>query len=274
MINGLSTINVELTSRCQKKCHMCGRRAIEKEYPHLADWGDMDYELVESISKQVPDGIVVQFHDNGEPLLYPRLAEALSLFSGKIRCLDTNGKLLVDKAEEIIGNLETITLSVFQGDDEKEEQYDILKKFIEIKGNRKPWIVIRLLGDVDGDPYKELSANYNTAFPKFYTVARRILHSPKGSFKYERPPTVPEIGICLDLLHHLSIKRDGKVYPCVRFNYFKDRFDANLLGDLNNETLDEIWNGPSRKTLVDSHVKGFRNTIICEKCEYWGVPTS
>jgi hypothetical protein len=50
---------------------------------------------------------VVQFHNNGEPTLYPYLEGALSLFWHCIRQFNTNGKLLVEKAYEIIGNLQT-----------------------------------------------------------------------------------------------------------------------------------------------------------------------
>ena len=32
-----------------------------------------------------------------------------------------------------------------------------------------------------------------------------------GSFKYQKNPTIPEIGICLDLLNHMVIRKDGKV---------------------------------------------------------------
>lgn len=115
--NGLTTVNVELTSRCNKNCWMCGRRKIDREHPDIAlDYGDMDFELVKSIAKQLQPGIVVQFHNNGEPLLYPRLKEAIGLFAGQIKCMDTNGKLIVQRADDIIENLNTLTVSTFEND--------------------------------------------------------------------------------------------------------------------------------------------------------------
>jgi len=112
--NGLTTVNVELSSRCQKACWMCGRRKIDKKYPNIKmNYGDMDFQLVKAIAEQLPDGIVVQFHDNGEPLLYPRFGEAVRLFDCQIKCMDTNGKLIVEKANEIIDNLDTLTISTF-----------------------------------------------------------------------------------------------------------------------------------------------------------------
>ncbi len=133
-LNGISTINVELTSRCNKNCWMCGRRKVDREYPQLAlDYGDMKFELLEFIAKQIPENIVVQFHRDGDALLYPRLGDALRLFPNNIRNLVTNGKLLIEKADEIIENIETLSISIFENDDEAEEQLTIIERFLEIK---------------------------------------------------------------------------------------------------------------------------------------------
>ncbi len=261
MLDGLSTVSVELSSRCNKSCWMCGRRKIEREYPELVKWGDMDYELVKSIAKQLPEGIVVQFHDNGEPLLYPHLGKALALFENQIRCLDTNGKLLMEKADEIIGNLDTITTSVFEGDTESATQLDTLTKFIKYKGDRIPTVIVRILGEVNRFPYIAAGANI---------IATRILHKPEGSFGYTKQPTIPEIGICLDLLHHLVIKRDGKVSMCVRF----DPKGELVIGDVTRQPLIEIWHSEKRKRYIATHIAGKRDTLpLCDKCEYWGCPT-
>lgn len=259
--NGLSTVNVELTSRCNKNCWMCGRRKLDREYPELAaKYGDMEFSLVKSIARQLPEAIVVQFHNNGEPLLYPHLKEALQLFRGQIRCLDTNGKLLIARAKDIIGNLETLTISTFQKDEEADEQYKIIKKFLQIKGDKKPNVIIRCLGDVALARYKKLGG----------IIATRILHLPMGSFGYCKNPTVPEIGICLDLLNHLVIRQDGKVSICVRF----DPKGLGIIGDCTKTTLVDIWNSPQRKKWIQLHVEGKRNKIaLCSRCEFWGVPT-
>jgi MoaA/NifB/PqqE/SkfB family radical SAM enzyme len=259
--NGLTTVNIELTSRCNKNCWMCGRRKIDREYPDLAiDYGDMDYGLVESIARQLPEGIVVQLHDNGEPLLYPRFKEAINLFNRQIRCMDTNGKLLLEKADEIIGNMETLTISTFQDDEEWQEQYKVIGEFLRIKGDLKPSVIIRCLGEVDVERYKRFGC----------IIATRILHSPMGSFGYKKNPTVPEIGICLDLLGHMVISRSGKVSMCVRF----DPKGIGVIGDCVDTPLVDIWNGPKRCEWLRYHIDGKRKLVpLCSKCEFWGVPT-
>jgi radical SAM protein with 4Fe4S-binding SPASM domain len=250
-----------LTSRCNKDCWMCGRRKIDRDHPELAiDYGDMEFGLVRSIARQLPDNIVVQFHNNGEPLLYPRFKEAVRLFKRQICCMDTNGKLIVEKSDEIIGNLDTLTISTFENDKENDEQYKIIKKFLKIKGDRKPNVIIRCLGDMDLEKYKKLNC----------IIATRILHSPMGSFKYKKNPTIPEIGICLDLLNHMVIRRNGLVSSCVRF----DPRGLGIIGDSTKTSLIDIWNSAKRKKWIKYHVEGKRSEIqLCSYCEFWGVPT-
>lgn len=259
--SALNVVNIELTSRCNKDCWMCGRRKIDKEYPEIAlEYGDMEFELVKSIAGQLPKGIVVQFHDNGEPLLYPRFKETMGLFKDQIRCMDTNGKLLVGRLDEIIGNLDTLTISTFENDKEGEEQYRLIGEFLRIKKDRKPNVIIRCLGNVDLDKYKKLGC----------IIATRVLHSPMGSFKYKKNPTVPEIGICLDMLSHMVIKRDGKVSICVRF----DPHGKGIIGDCTTTQLIDIWNSPKRREWSNYHIEGKREKIpLCSYCEFWGVPT-
>ena len=260
IFNSLTTVNVELTSLCNKKCWMCGRRKIDEEYPEISlKYGHMDFNLIKKISSELPDDIVVQFHNNGEPLLYPRFGEAVSLFSRQIRCMNTNGKLLIEKADEIIGNLDTLTISTFENDEEADIQYTLIEQFLQKKGKNLPSIIIRCLGNVDIDRYKKLGC----------IIAKRILHSPLGSFKYKKETTVPEIGICLDLLNHMAIRHDGKVSICVRF----DPKEVGIIGDCQKESLVDIWNSIRRKEYITAHIQGNRKDMpLCNTCEFWGIP--
>ena len=252
---------MELTSRCNKNCWMCGRRKVGRDFPEIAmNYGDMDFELVKKIAKQLPDGIVVQFHNNGEPLLYPKFGEAVRLFEGQIKCVDTNAKLIAEKAEEIIDNLDTVTVSVIENDPDGNEQYALVRKFLKIKGKRKPRMIYRCLGDVDTQRWGELEG----------IVATRTLHNPLGSFKYKQSPTVPEIGICLEILNHMAINSFGKVSVCVRF----DPKGLGIIGDANSTPLADVWSSLRIKEWIKHHLEGDRSKIpLCSHCDYWGVPT-
>lgn len=262
-LNGLACVNIELTSRCNKECWMCGRRKVDRDYPELAiEYGDMDFALIEKIAGELPSNIVVQFHKDGEALLYPRFGDAIHLFPHQIKNIVTNGKLVVEKADEIIDNLDTMSISVFEGDKEARQQYDLIKKFLKIKGDRKPFTSLRLIGDVDDSLYKDLGC----------LIIRRVLHEKMGSFGYKKKdPTIPEIGICWDFLHHICIGRNGEVSICVRF----DPKRLGVIGDANSQSLDSIWNCKKRRDWMEHHKLGRRSQIpLCSFCEFWGVPTS
>jgi MoaA/NifB/PqqE/SkfB family radical SAM enzyme len=107
---------------------------MEMVHPEiLKTYGDMPLSMVAQIAKQLPPGIIVQLHNNGEPLLYPHFGDAARMFSAQITGIDTNGKLLLEKSSEIIANLDTITISIIQDDPEADEQREIIKRFLRIK---------------------------------------------------------------------------------------------------------------------------------------------
>jgi len=256
-------INIELSSLCNKNCWMCGRRKIDKDYPELKlEYGYMEFELLEKIAREIPKGVLIQFHNNGEPLMYPRFGDALDLFKNNIRCLDTNGKLLVEKSDVILDKLETITISTFENDPDAEEQYEIVKEFLAIKKkDEKPTVVIRCLGDTG-----EWKPKYEAL--GLLTVDR-VLHSPMGSFSYKKVPVIPETGICMEMLNHPAINIKGDLSICVRF----DPERKGVIGNLNDNTIEELWYGEKRQEWLHHHIRVNRSNVpLCAKCEFWGIP--
>lgn len=255
MLNGLSTINVELTSRCNKVCWHCPRP--QSNIPKA----DMDLDLAVRIANQLPDNIVVLFHLDGEPLLYPYLEQALDAFRGKIRCFDTNGKLLTHRADVTIDNLEVITVSVIENDDPEEKawQWYQLNQFLRMKGNRKPRIVIRAVGNFDSTTYYAFTSD----------IAKRLIHKPGTRCDYGQKTPMPEFAICQDFLSHPVIHFDGDVGICPKF----DPERKGVIGTIKERTLDEIWASEKRNEWLTYHIAGKRSEIeFCKDCEYWGLP--
>lgn len=257
---GLFVASIELSNICNKRCWMCQRHR-DGFFKKDENYGEMDLELVKKIANQLPSGIIVQFHNSGEPLLYSKFKEAIDLFDRQIKAVDTNGKLLVEKASLIIDTLDTITISTFQDDPEWEEQYEQIIEFLKIKGDRKPNVIIRVLGDI-GEHRKKLYQNTGCL------LVNRVLHSSAGSFEYKKTPCIPEWGFCQELISHLVIDVDGWVSLCIRYDK-----DGDLrIGNANTQSLIDIWNSDKRKYYIQEHIKGNRNLPICSKCEYYGIP--
>jgi radical SAM protein with 4Fe4S-binding SPASM domain len=229
-------------------------------------YGDMDYGLLEKIRVQVPTGIVISFHRDGEPTAYPRLQDALSLFDGFITSLVTHGLNLERVADAIIGRCTRLTVSVFRGDKDAEAQLKAIKGFLAAKGERLPVVQIKIVGDMLQDGIEEYEA-------LGVRVIRRLIHVPIDNSKYaHRAPVVPEVGICLDALHRPTIAQDGRMYLCNRL----DAKGHGYIGDANTETLEAIWNGPTRQRMIEAHKAGRRDLAnpLCATCKAWGVPSA
>lgn len=262
MKSNFNWINIELTSACNKNCACCGRRKIEREYPHLTKWGHMKLSTAKRIASQLPEGIVVSLHNNGEPLMHPEFGKIVKLFHKQIRVLNTNGKLLMEKAGEILGNLDTITVSMIPDDPEWMEQLRILEQFLEINTKKRPRVIIRCTGDIEEHRmrrYERLGC----------LLVDRILHSPMGSFQYAKTPVIPEHGICNEMLNHPAIDRFGNLSICVRF----DPLGQGRLGNVEKKSIQYLWNSKIRKDWLQHHIDGHRNQVpLCSSCEFWGIP--
>lgn len=83
-------VAVELTNRCNLRCGMCPMNKLGRPD------ADMPWWLVEKVAEEFRQlGIRVNWlHEMGEPLLYPRLPEAIDLFPG---CSVSTNAMLLDE---------------------------------------------------------------------------------------------------------------------------------------------------------------------------------
>lgn len=264
MLNGLSQINIELSSICDKNCGLCGRRKYDREHG-IQDYGYMPLDLVKIIAEQTPENITIATHWNGESLTHPQYGEAVSYLK-KRNCFVytvSNGKLLMKKKDELINNLDCISISIIQDDtkEEKQFQYEQIENFIKYKKDKMPIVILRFVGIIkDEEKYMKLGL----------PIVRRVLHIPDGSRQYTSDPTIPEHGVCQDLLNRIAIDRYGQVSLCVRL----DIEGQIRIGKMPENTLDELWNSERRLSIVNLHKKGQRSNVpYCgDKCTFYGVP--
>jgi radical SAM protein with 4Fe4S-binding SPASM domain len=229
-------------------------------------YGDMDYGLLEKIRAQVGPGITISFHRDGEPTAYRKLREALDLFQGFTTSIVTHGLNLGAKAQDIIGRCTTVTVSVFRGDADTAAQLRSIKEFLSIKGTQQPCLQIKIVGDMLQDGIEEYEA-------LGVRVIRRLIHVPIDNSKYaHRTPAVPECGVCLDALHRPTVDWRGRMYLCNRL----DPNESGLIGDLTTSSLDAIWNGETRRRMLDAHKAGRRDLAnpLCATCKHWGTPSA
>ena len=124
-------IAVELTSRCNLRCAMCPMASLQRPLQ------DMPWELVEKVAADFrTNGLTVSWlHEMGDPLLYPRLREAIDLFPG---CsLSTNAVALTPTvSQEILASsLRRIRLCVDTLKPELYQQIRIGARFNQTTAN-------------------------------------------------------------------------------------------------------------------------------------------
>ncbi len=256
---GLASLNVELTSRCHKRtrCTFCFHQAEP-----TAVRGDMPMALVTDIRAQIEPGVQVFFHRDGDPLAYPDLGAALTVFAGCVRTLVTHGETLAEQASELIGRCETITVSVFASDPDADEQYAAVRRFLEQKGTQLPRVLVKVVGVGEVARYEALGL----------PILRRRLHTEENDRYVRTVPMLPESGVCQEFLSKPAIAWNGKVYQCVRF----DATDAGYLGSLYEHTLEQLWHGETRQRWFAAHVRGRRDLASprCATCTYYGIPVA
>jgi hypothetical protein len=258
----IAQLNIELSSRCDRNtlCGFCGHQD-RKTNPNLK-LGDMDFAMLQSIAEQVPADTIISFHRDGDPLVYPRLREALQLFRHHPTSIVTHGEVLGRRAAEIIDNCTTVTVSVIPNDKDRTLQLESVRAFLAAKGDRPPQLQLKAVGNVD-----DISAYESLGVP----IIGRSLHNKRVNQNYQSAPSIPEIRVCLDFLSRPTVDWQGRMFCCNRL----DTSDAGLIGDLRQDTLRNVWNGPRRRAMLEAHLAGRRDlaNALCASCTFWGIPS-
>jgi len=248
-------INIELTNYCDKQCWICHKTKYGIKNAPM----NMNFKILQKLAEELYPGTIVYFHYYGEPLLYPRLKDAIELFENQITTIVTNGKLIIKKFDEIVPSLDSLCISVFEGDPEQEEQFRLIGEFLERKKRRKPNTIIKLIGDVDPGKYMK--------FSNFALLTRRTLFEKKFA-KKNALPLITDYGVCSDFLHKPLVNINGDVSICCVFDTQK----IGVIGNLNDRSLREIWNTEKRNKWLKYHMTGNREKVpLCENCNFWGI---
>jgi len=250
-------LNIELTNRCNKSCSFCGR--AKKRKAGVLDLGDMDFELYKDIIAQIEPETIIQFHKNGEPLLYEKIGDAINLAYSKNMIINivTNGILLMDRIKEL-KQATTICVSVIEDDI---KQFETIKEFI---AHTDVPVFIKFLGNYYNPEYEKLGLK----------CLRRKIHHPDHDYNYQdiycKPESyISEIGICLDFLNKPSVSWNGDFCICNRFDYD----GLGVLGNLNDFTIKELWTSNKRYLWLMCHKNNRRDLVpLCKTCQYWGNP--
>jgi radical SAM protein with 4Fe4S-binding SPASM domain len=198
-------------------------------------------------------GILVGLSTHGD--LFPELLEAcqdLDYITISVDSITRRNEIrkgsFYDSPEAYLSNLFN-SVSYFA---KKKIPVDL--QFIELKGWEKERDILE----------KYLNPRLESYFYKDWVTVRSIpdcciLHRSETRLKKEEDP-----GLCLNPWMSVSIQSNGNVSSCC-FSWGDDK--GNNYGNLYENSLEEIWNGPEVKRLREDHQRGFAYLPnLCMKC--------
>jgi MoaA/NifB/PqqE/SkfB family radical SAM enzyme len=244
---------------------------IAHRKPQLMDFG-LYKKIIDSLC-DMPEPIkTLRLYKDGEPLLNPKFPEmvAYAKATGRFGQIDTttNGSLLRPTLNKRIidSGIDKIFISVPQ--DYSPAYFKNVEHLYELGRKDKCQIYAKMVGD--GLPENRKAKFMND----FGYISDRVflehiapcwpgynvenVNQEKGI--YDQPLT--HVNVCPYLFYSLSINSDGTVSMC-----FLDWEHKRILGDMDGQSFESIWNGEILRALRLSHLSGKRNELrMCCDC--------
>ncbi len=256
----LTSIQFEVTNKCNLKCKMCPVNNGMKRKKGL-----MEFTLFKKIIDENPKIDFALMSNWGEPLLHPKIFEMLEYAKKrKIRTFITTNAVLLDNDEKmkklLMTGVERITISLDGIGDTYTKirgfDYNIIenriKRLIELRDEFEFETKI----DINMVVMPETEEEVKRFYRKWEGIVDRVQIQPVMTFTKKKRETrckEPWRG-------NLIVLWDGSVVMCC------NDYDGELiLGDANHNKLTEIWNGQMIKIMRGLHNE-FDFPPLCNNC--------
>jgi hypothetical protein len=272
---------IENTNHCNAECVMCPRDTLSRKR------GFMDFGLFEKIIKEVCSvrrKPVTHLHGFGEPLLDRLLAERIQLAKTcgiKRTYIVTNASLLFPETSRkiISAGLDKMKIS-FYGTDEVsynntmkrlnfEAAFQNIKDFLRIRKEmkrRNPRLIIQYLpNETNNAKAPEFRSLWSPLIDSNVGDSLNIssLHNYGGRRAYNRLGK-EIVSVCYFPWTSMSVLWDGRVSTCCM-----DSNGVQVLGDLNSQSVQEVWNGPVLSGVRNNFRKlDYSKYPVCLSCDW------
>lgn len=271
-------INLEPTSFCNLDCPICSFDGSRRK-------GYLRREIAETALAQAADlGVTeVRFFLAGEPFFHPRLAEFVKLAKelNLITNIHTNGAFMPEERIEalITAGLDKISFSF---DGESAEEYERVRvganfqetlgniiRFLEMKkrrGGRFPIATVQVIKLPDFDHPHRITDSFKARFRGLpvdeFLLLKPFVWPDQEARDFNTPPG-SKYYPCMIPWTSLSIGWDGRVFWCCG-----DLNGRGVLGDVQRDSLKEIWNGEQIRAIRRGLSRGdLRGLELCRNCE-------
>jgi len=281
-------VNIDPTNLCNAKCIFCPTGF--KNISTLRSQGMMSWEVYIKII----DGLTqfknkikqFTFYKDGEPLLHPKfidmvkyikdtdIAEKIWVKTNGLRlCPDLNTKLVESGLDLISISLKHVNSEGFTNIAKVHIDYNHLLKNIQDLYKRKNNVLIYVgivdvgLTDADKqkfyDDFRYISDYCVVEDLHGWSYTEHINWKLDEKTTYNGNDIVDKI-VCPLVLHSMSFNWDGSVSICN-----EDWAWKTIIGNINSQTVQEIWNGQERLNFINMHLDNRRcENLACKNCHY------
>lgn len=279
-------VRLELVEGCALRCHSCGISGIRE--PKSQEYHLMDRKLAKKIGAELQTRVwktVIVLTGRGEPAYHPKIDDIIFDIRSKTTInaimMETSGHGLIDdrltKHETIGWRFVNRTNSMMElgltamsfsrreqtaklwdsVDDMAEDAVKLLGARLErcyVRHIPGPWDrVLCLLPDVRRVPLADREF-------------RATAHCGAGDKTWPKNGDYWRKGLfCGKPARELVVRWDGRVTLCS-----EDWRGEVLLGDLNTQTLEQVWYGEPMRAARARAMAGLRDLRPCSKCDYIG----
>lgn len=277
--------NFELTNKCPFSCIMCAR-TNNMTRPE----GLMNFELFKKIIDQLDSYSVdktkpMWLHGFGESLVHPEFDVFMKYASQKgfNVGLSINPFLLTKKIANrlLLSQPKHLYIAIDGHDNESfekirgiknayERSVERLENFISLKNDISPNTKIDIVMidfDLNHNSISSMKEKWESIDKRVNFIAKAFTTwdgnaSDVMALKKNRR-IKPKNITCIEPWKDMTVNWDGKVTPCC-FDYNK----KYILGDLNTQSLSEIWNGSAMQSLRAEMISGNVTNPLCKNCEH------
>jgi len=274
---------IETVNRCNARCVMCGIDFKSKKT------GTMPDALFEKIAAEIGQhaGHVekVMLYLDGEPLMDKGLAGRIrTMKSVGVRNVNiaSNASLMTaERARELIGaGLDEVYFTI---DSVRKERFEAIRRglkfetvhdnivnFIQLRNELKPDFMIRvqmIQQDLNRGDEEEFVEYWSRRLKPGDQVAVQKAHNWASAVEVKRFGDESEVNNypCIALWGTFVTHVDGEVGLCCM-----DSKDEVRLGNLNEQSITDLWTGPVMEKARQLHLGGRRHEIpICDGCTLW-----
>lgn len=267
---------IEPTNICNLKCVMCLNKSLKNR-------GYMDFEVYKKIVDEAKDFVFdINLFHRGESMLHPRIYDMIKyankngiytrLFTNATQLDEKNAKRIIDSGLDFIS---------FSFDGYMKEDYEKIRvgsdfdktianitNFLKLKESKrsKPYVMFESIEfskeNKELKKKREKFENYFKNLPLNKFAVRRP-HNWGGDYDIKINKNPKNFLPCTFLWYALVILYDGSVLPCPQ-----DFFGKLRLGNINDESIKQIWNNdkvvPLRKAMV---TRNYQKLVPCSRCD-------